>query len=590
MQPTLQSDEDLGKLRQIDSVATAEPFGSLNYALHSGMLLFGGIGTIWLFGAWSIAAMVVLYVIILTLEKAVAAHASRTRSVALYWPVLGLLFLRAAACNLLVVWVWTEDGDIFKMAALALLIAATINIFVYHATYPRIIACVVIPIAFGFGAIAWMFFLEFGLSAQSLAATVIFTCTLPYCFLSLMQANRRWEELENTRTALSQSQKQDALGKLVSGVAHDFNNILAVTLGNAEMLRDATGAKKDMLADEIIKAAERGSSLSGQLLAFGRRSQLQPATHSVETVFLDLQAMLDRVLPEHILTTMFVADDTPLIFADRRQLETALLNLAINARDAMPDGGSLSISAGVSDMNAAELSLDAGGQAQGRFACIQVSDTGVGISKELQKDVFDPFFTTKPVGQGSGLGLSMVMGFAKQSGGAVRFSSTPGHGSTVTLFLPISEDQAAARAPASAQDASSPATARILLVEDEPPLRDVFARQLRAAGYDVTTANCGQDAETLLNTGLQPDLLLTDLVMPGQVQGYELAKRARARIPDIPVVLVSGYSDDALNCSDPWASSLTLLRKPVRRDKLLSTIKATLAHTESAPLSVADPV
>lgn len=589
MQPRPPNDTQASKLRQIDSIATAEPIGSLNFALHSGLLLFGGIGTIWLFGAWSIAAIVVVYVSALTLEKAVAVWASRTRNAALYWPVLGLLFLRAAACNLLVVWVWAEDGDIFKMAALALLIAATINIFVYHATYPRIIACVVIPIAFGFGAIAWMFYLEFGLSPEFLAAAVIFICTAPYCALSLVQAIKRWEELEVTRNALSQSQKQDALGKLVSGVAHDFNNILAVTLGNAEMLKDATGAKKDMLADEIIKAAERGSSLSGQLLAFGRRSQLAPATHHVNGIFHNLHAMLDRVLPENIATTMTVAEDMPLIFVDRRQLETALLNLAINARDAMPDGGTLIITAGPCSSATLEAQLDPDELAEGRFVCIEVSDTGIGVSSDMQKDVFDPFFTTKAVGQGSGLGLSMVLGFAKQSGGTVRFKSAPGRGTKVSLFLPISDDQTALSPTQSrAQDCS--ATARILLVEDEPPLRDVFARQLRAAGYDVTTANCGQDAEILLSTGLQPDLLLTDLVMPGQIQGHELAQRARTHVPGIPIVLVSGYSDDALNCADPWANSLTLLRKPVRQEKLLSTIEATLAdplNANKAPVGAA---
>lgn len=571
------SDQARDRLRQMASVADAEPIGSLFFYTHAGLLIFGALSVFVLFGQSHFSVIVAVYLILLTSEKAIADWAVQAQKSALYPAVLALLFARAMAYNVLVLFVWMVEGDVFKMAALALLVAATINIFVFHATYPRVIACVVVPIWLAFAAIASLVYMSDAGTTEAIAALMVFMCISPYFMLTLIKAQSKWGELDATRNALSQSQKQDALGKLVSGVAHDFNNILAVTLGAAELMKGASAEEKDQLADEIIKAADRGASLSAQLLAFGRRSQLAPAGHSVRGVFDDLFTMLDRVLPEHIATTLSVEPDTPHIFVDRHQLETALLNLAVNARDAMAQGGTLDIFARAYDLRANDPLILRHDMIPGRHTCISVTDSGVGISKDLIKEVFDPFFTTKSVGEGSGLGLSMVLGFAKQSGGAVSFDSVLGKGTTVSLYLPSTPHLSAVEQRVDAGVLIG-GSAQILLVEDEAPLRDVYARQLRANGYDVCAAANGSEAETMLRDGLDPDILVTDLVMPGPVQGRELAQLARRRNGDLPVVLVSGYPDETADTSMQHDPTVMMLRKPMRKEDLLEAVHASLTY------------
>jgi signal transduction histidine kinase/CheY-like chemotaxis protein len=571
---TLRDEQDRSRLAHIASVALAEPIGSLQYFIHTGLLTLAGISTYVLFEDWHFISIVAVYNILLTLEKAVADLAMRQRLAHFHRIVLLLLFLRAVAYNVLVLSVWTVDNDVFKMGAMALLVAATINIFVFHTNFPQIMACVVTPIWLGFVAIATFQYMQTGPSVQSLAAALVVGCLTPYLLSSLIHAGKVWRELDNTRTALSQSQKQDAMGKLVSGVAHDFNNVLAVTLGTAELLKTAQGAEKDRLVDQILRAAEQGAALSGQLLAFNRQSTLEPGEHCLEEIFQEIQQMLERVMPENIAVKVSVHPETPLIYVDRNQLETALLNLAINARDAMPNGGTLELRASrVMLHDNAYFTLSE--KLSGEFAVINVRDTGTGVSREEQALVFDPFYTTKPVGKGSGLGLSMVQGFVQQSGGAVAFESQLGRGSNVRLLLPTakrirSEVTQPVRtiAPAATQDA------KILFVEDEAAIRNVVSRQLQGAGYDVTLAQSGDDAAEKLGEGLRPDLLISDIVMPGRLQGPELAEWMQTHIGSIPVIFVSGYPDDvgALKLGTTTA----LLRKPVPKDALLAAVEAAL--------------
>ena len=376
---------------------------------------------------------------------------------------------------------------------------------------------------------------------------------------------------------IRQFQKQEALGKLVAGVAHDFNNILAVALGNAEMLRDGlSGQDQDQAVTEIIKAVERGASLSGQLLAFGRRSSLEPAEYSVGHILHDLRGMLSRVLPEKITVMTYGTPDAPPVFVDRPQLETALLNLAINARDAMPDGGRLDIDADTVALSEGDPLILTCGMEPGTYTRIQVKDTGVGVSKEMQHEIFDPFFTTKAVGEGSGLGLSMVLGFAQQSGGTVQFDSEPGVGTTVSLLLPTASGSKA-ELDAADQAERPTGTVRILLVEDEAPVRQVLARLLESGGHDVTVAVSGQEALAILQSGPDPEVLVTDIVMPGPVQGVELAKIARERFPGIRIVFVSGYPQEAQKEVMGWAETPVALRKPVRKEELLAAVQQSIS-------------
>ncbi len=575
------SARDKYRLIQLRSIAAAEPIGSLHFFVHVGLIAFAAVGAIVLFGFWGMATIGVVYIAIITLEKIVAAHAARAGNASAYYLVLTLLAARAIVYNALALTVWTTDGDIFKMAALALLLAATINIFVFHATYPVVISCVVGPIWLGFAAMAVLFYREFGLSNEAIAATGIFFAISPYFYLSLLKANENWEELDKTRVALTHSQKHDALGKLVAGVAHDFNNITAITLGAAEILKDAPPEEREELVNEIIKAAERGASLSAQLLAFGRSSALEPAEHDIKDIFDGLRPILDRVLPESISTILSVQPETPNVFADRNQLETAILNLVINARDAMPDGGTLGLHASRLNLDNNDMGLERGEKQPRYSACLSVTDTGTGIPKAIRDEVFDPFFTTKPVGEGSGLGLSMVSGFARQSGGAVRLKSIEDKGTTVRLILPTApphQDVLPVAEPTTVQNNC----ARILLVEDEAPLRQILALQLKAHGYDVITASHGDDAESILTTGLIPDLLITDIVMPGSVQGHHLARIARRLITDIPIIFMSGYPNHAASERDDLQPPGAMLRKPIRQDKLISSIESALGTPQRA--------
>lgn len=567
------------KLAQIASIAEAEALGSLNFRAHVGLLAFGAAAAWVLFDLRWLAPMALVYVGLLTAEKRVAGAALTHGRDTWYLPVLALLAARSTAFMAMVLALWSQEGDIYKVASLALITVGAINLFVFHSGHRAVIATVIAPISLCFGVLAWMIYRDYGPSDDALAALLIFVCVSPYFYLTLMQAHRQRTELTDTRLALEQSQRLDALGKLSTGVAHDFNNVLAVTLGNAELLKTASDGETDRLADEIIKAAERGASLSGQLLTFGRRETVPRArqAHRISDSLDDLAEMLRRVLPVHIELVLSATADAPDVQVDRHQLETALLNLAVNARDAMPKGGKLTIRATRLRLQPDDTRWTGVSKTGEDFGCIRVTDTGVGVPEALQDRLFDAFFTTKAPGAGTGLGLSMVKTFAEQAGGAVRLESAPGRGTTVSLMLP-----AAARDPE-----TEPATeqalgkaekrARVLLVEDETPLLERFSRQLKRAGFDVTTAGNGVEAETILSVGMRPDVLVTDLAMPGPVQGLDLARRARQRIARLPVVVVTGTSAATLANVDEMEQAVTLLRKPVRSDQLVRAVRETLA-------------
>ncbi|QUJ76130.1 response regulator [Sulfitobacter albidus] len=572
--------EDARKLDEIASVAMAEKLGGTMFYTHVGLILLAAALAAGIRGLWTLSAIAFLYLLTLTAEKALALWAFRHEKPSMHAPVLGILTVRALIYNVLVLSVWAMPGDTYKMAAAALMVAATVNIFVFHATHPRIILCTVIPTWLNFGAMAANVILYRGTVEEGIAALLVFLFIAPYFLLGLRQANRQATELAVTRNALTQSQKHDALGKLSTGIAHDFNNILAVTLGNAELLHGAPAHLRTHLADEIIKAAERGAALSQQLLAFGSRSQLAPAVHDVHVICKDVRAMLDRLLPRSIETDVVIAPQTPKLFVDRALLETAMLNLAINARDAMPDGGTLTITVGPTEQDGwqpALLTEAAPG------VTIRVADTGVGIPVSEQQQVFDPFYTTKPVGSGSGLGLSMVLGFARQSGGTLTLESTPGQGTTLILTLPAAPDDAKHSATNAALPQVAATRGTVLLVEDEAGLRHAYMRHLEIAGFNVVLAPDGEAGSQLLDEGLRPAGLVTDLAMPGAVQGDELIRRARRLMPDIPVVLVSGYPDRVVTELGAMNPAVDILQKPLRGKTLVDAVIQALTPADRTP-------
>ena len=391
------------------------------------------------------------------------------------------------------------------------------------------------------------------------------------------------ESLEQQRAAiadlshkLSQSQKMEAMGQLTGGVAHDFNNLLTVILGNSEHLADRLADNKELhrIAGDIATAAERGSDLTRSLLAFARKQPLRPREIDIAEKVIGMEQLLRRTLGEHIECSFAFAPDLWLASVDPGQLATAVLNLVLNARDAMPEGGKLTVE--VHNSSLGESDLDVNGEPRpGDYVMLAVSDTGSGMSSEVASRAFEPFFTTKEVGKGTGLGLSMVYGFAQQSGGLVQMQSEPGQGSVVRLFFPRLATPPSEDALPAEQAVTSAEQETILLVEDDDMVRAYVENELRTLGYRVITASNGPAALQLLRQPGDIQLLFTDVVMPGGMFGPELARQATALRPGLKVLFTSGYSQDPVKTPD--GINARILTKPFRRQDLAAMLRSALA-------------
>jgi PAS domain S-box-containing protein len=373
---------------------------------------------------------------------------------------------------------------------------------------------------------------------------------------------------------LRQSQKMEAIGQLTGGVAHDFNNLLTVILGNLELLdRHLAGEDRQAreLADQAMKAANRGATLVRQLLSFGRRQALRPTAVDLNQLVATMLDLLRRSLGETVLIETRLAPGLEPARVDRNQLENALLNLCLNARDAMPQGGTLTIATARHRVSPAAAP---GEPLPGDYVVLAATDTGRGMPPEVQARAFEPFFTTKDVGKGSGLGLSMVYGFAKQSGGHVDLASEVGTGTTVTLYLPIAQRSPEAVAAAVADHAVAGAT--VLVVEDDPDVRKMAVAMLTDLGCRVMEASDGPSALRILESPARIDLLFADVVMPGGLSGPQLARQATTLRPSLKVLFVSGYSEMAAtrDGTDPLGGEL--LAKPFRKADLALRLRGLL--------------
>ncbi|HEX2559078.1 PAS domain-containing sensor histidine kinase, partial [Phenylobacterium sp.] len=379
-------------------------------------------------------------------------------------------------------------------------------------------------------------------------------------------------ELQRAHEQLSQAQKMEALGQLTGGVAHDFNNLLMVVSGQAQLLRKKVGDDPRALRalDAIEASSKRGEDLTRHLLSFSRRQRLQPVAVSLTEHAPALKELISAGLPSRVRLFVDLPSTLWPVRVDIGELELALLNLAVNARDAMPSGGALTLVAENVTLEPGRLAEDISGE----FVAISVIDSGVGIPPDILPKIFDPFFTTKDVDKGTGLGLSQVYGFAKQSGGTVVVTSELGHGATITLYLPRSTTQPIEGGVGEREAPADAVGANILVVEDNPEVAEVAAALLEQLGHRCRVVGNTAAALAALSEGEAPDLVFTDVVMAGEMDGIDLARRLRDENPGLPVLLATGYAQTAEDLGDEFP----ILRKPYKLDDLARAVSSALAR------------
>lgn len=375
---------------------------------------------------------------------------------------------------------------------------------------------------------------------------------------------------------LRQAQRLESVGRLAGGVAHDFNNLLMVISGYAQLIQsdlEADDSHRDDL-DEILRAAGRSAELTRQLLAFSRQQVLQPRALDLNGVVTAIGPMLCRVIGEDVALETVLAPDLGVVLADPGQLEQVLMNLVVNARDAMPEGGQITIETANVELDAAYAQTHAAVK-PGSFVLLAVSDTGVGMDAETQRQLFEPFFTTKPASEGTGLGLATVYGIVKQSGGSIWAYSEPGLGSTFKIYLPRVAGPAEPITAVAATASTQGGTETILVVEDDAAVRGILTAMLRRHGYHVLEASDGRAAVDLAAGPEEPDLLITDLVMPG-MSGRELADRLAAQRPGLRTLFASGYGHNTLVRRGALEPSMAYLAKPFGADELARKVRELL--------------
>jgi signal transduction histidine kinase len=388
---------------------------------------------------------------------------------------------------------------------------------------------------------------------------------------------RQRAAIDELNQKLSQSQKMEAMGQLTGGVAHDFNNLLTVILGNAEHLAERLAANKELhkVADDIATAAERGSDLTRSLLAFARKQPLMPRDIDIGQKILGMEQLLRRTLGEHVECEFRIDPGLWQASVDPGQLASALLNLVLNARDAMPSGGTLTVE--VQNISLGEADVGVDGQARpGDYIMVVVTDTGTGMTAEVANRAFEPFFTTKEVGKGTGLGLSMVYGFAQQSGGSMQIRSEPARGTVVKLFFPRVGAPQVSAAPAAGQRTTAAGSETILVVEDDDMVRAYVEGELKALGYRVIVTRNGPAALEVLHGPEKIQLLFTDVVMPGGLFGPELAREATRLRPDLKILMTSGYTEHPIEALDGLGQQVRILNKPYRRHDLAMMLRSVL--------------
>ena len=386
-------------------------------------------------------------------------------------------------------------------------------------------------------------------------------------------------ERERAEAALRQSQKMEAVGQLTGGIAHDFNNMLTGVIGALDIMKRRIASNRyedlDRFMDAAAVSAQRAAGLTARLLAFSRRQSLDNRATDINELVSSLDDLLRRTMSEKVEVSIVAAADLPAGMADANQLESAVINLAINARDAMPEGGKLTIETRGANLDETYCATRPGVK-PGRYVVVSVSDTGVGMDEETLEKVFDPFFTTKPIGQGTGLGLSMVYGFAKQSNGQVRIHSIVGTGTTVSIFLPAADGPIDGAAAASSGIVEEGHGQNVLLVEDDDSVRLLVRDVLEELGYRTFEAAEPNAASEMLRSGQHFDLMVSDVGLPG-MNGRQLAEIARERHPDLPILFITGYAENAAIRAGFLGTNMAMITKPFQIDQLSAKISEMLS-------------
>jgi PAS domain S-box-containing protein len=382
---------------------------------------------------------------------------------------------------------------------------------------------------------------------------------------------------------LMQSQKMEAVGRLTGGVAHDFNNLLTVILGNLQFLKkrlaDDEGLQK--ILNRLIDTAKRGGDLNNRLLSFSSEQNLKTELVMVDDLLSDMQDFLSRVLTENIELEIQIPEQDIAVLTDRTQLQNAILNICVNARDAMPQGGTLKVE---SDLKRLDKSLVSGEEEHGEadYAVISITDNGVGIAAEIQKKIFEPFFTTKEKGQGTGLGLATVYGFIRQSGGNITVQSREGEWTRFNIYLPTADTVSRRKAmEQSSQDQDLQFEGTAMIVEDDPVVREVAIETLRSYGFDIVTAGNGQEGLEKFSEHPEIKLVFSDVVMPGRINGIEMAESIEQVRPGTPIILVTGYTDKAMKNRILEAANVVVLSKPYDTETLPGVIHKLLMRNAS---------
>lgn len=558
--------------RQIRLLRRLEPPTDPEFLLQVALILGVCTCSYFLAGWWVCAVWGFAYVAMQFSEKAVVRLVPDSPTTLQYSLVLCVLFVEASIYCAMPVYLWFLGPDVAKFAALALVTASSMHSMLNRAAFPSILMCFLVPDAAVFVAISMHSIFMDGPTAE---ATLLVVCGLAisaFFVVMLSQSYRKEAQLLETLEQLQQSQKMDVMGKLTGGIAHDFNNLLSVISGNLQLVPGASSKMEaERLTAEALSAAERCSDLTSKLLSFGQKAPLLPKVVSPDSAMKELQSYVGRLFPPRIKLKFDVEPGIGNVLVDPSALQSALLNLALNSAEAIAGQGQITVSA---------TNRVVGGK---KCVRITVADDGIGISDANKNQIFEPFFTTSRSGEGAGLGLSMVKGFVEQSQGSVEVDSQRGRGTVISIVLPSTDqvpDGAESLVDKSLEAALEPQLCSILLVDDNKQLLRAMAIMLEREGYRVSTCENGSDALKAMSRNGFPDLVLTDAVMPGPVQGWNVVQHVKEHAPNTPTILISGYAPaTGEDTGQTVARTDVFLSKPINLAQLAVVVKEQLSQT-----------